>query len=363
MRYVIIGAGAIGGALGARLASSRGAHPPLLVARGAHGEALASRGLRLRTPDQDETVPVVVAHGPHGVRLREDDVLVLATKTHQAEAALREWVDRPVHSIDDAEGVVGTAGERLPILLALNGVASERMALRYFERVFGVCVWMPAVHLEPGEVILRIAPTSGMFLIGRYAAAVSAADRDLLAAVSADWSAASFVVHTMDDVMRWKHAKLLSNLGNALQALLGTDGRAFASLADRLRDEAERVYRMAGIHWASLEEEAALRGDLFDTRPVPGVSGELGGSSWQSMARGSGTIETDYLNGEIAYLARTVGESAPLNAMVARLAREAAASGAGAASMTVDELERRLDEAYSGAMGTAETGSLRAATP
>ncbi|WP_150306501.1 ketopantoate reductase family protein [Planctomonas psychrotolerans] len=351
MRYVIIGSGAIGGALGARLAGAGGAHPPVLVARGDHGRALSTSGLRLRTPDEDITIPVVVAQTPQEVTLRDDDVLVLTTKTHQAEAALRDWVDRPVlageSAADPGATVVGTAGERLPILLALNGVASERMALRYFERVFGVCVWLPAVHLEPGEVILRIAPTSGMFLIGRYAGpgVASPADRELLATVTADWTAASFVVHTMDDVMRWKYAKLLSNLGNALQALLGARSPSLSTIADRLRTEAEEVYRSAGIEWASPDEEAALRGDVFDNRPVPGTPTELGGSSWQSMARGSGTIETDYLNGEIAYLARSNGGRAPLNAMVARLAREAAVAGAGAGSMTADELERRLDEA------------------
>jgi 2-dehydropantoate 2-reductase len=63
-----------------------------------------------------------------------------------------------------------------------------------------------------------------------------------------------------------------------------------------------------------------------------------GGSSWQSLARGTGTIETDYLNGEIVLLGRLHGVPTPVNATVQRVARELAASGAPPASMSPDEL-------------------------
>jgi 2-dehydropantoate 2-reductase len=339
VRYIIIGVGAIGGVLGARLAQHSTENRPLLIARGEHGAAIARNGLRLRTPDEDALVPVDSASGPDGVVLRSDDVLVLATKTQQAQAALEQWVDAPVF---DDEGVrLGTAGELLPVFTALNGVESERIALRLFARVFGVCVWLPAAHLVPGEVILRIGPTSGMFIIGRYGAALDVADETLLATIAKDWTASSFTIHIVDDVMRWKYNKLLSNLGNAVQALLGAIDSDGAAIADRLQAEAETIYRASGIEWASEAEEAAWRGDVFRIRPVPGTPEQLGGSSWQSLARGS-SIETDYLNGEIALIARLHGMRAPLNATVQRLAREAAASGSGLGSLTAAELAKLL---------------------
>jgi len=337
MRYVIVGAGAIGGVLGARLAQAGGPHPPLLVARGEHGAVIARYGLRIRDPDADVRVRVEAVAGPDEVTLAEDDVLVLATKTPQVDEAMRQWVDAPVHSGGE---IVGTAGERLPVLLALNGVESERIATRYFDRVFGVCVWMPAVHLEPGEVIVRIAPRSGAFIVGRYGADADERDRELLDTVTADWDAAGFDVHPVDDVMRWKHRKLLANLGNAVQALAGPSGGG--GVSRRLRAEAEEVFRRAGVEWATESEEEAWRGGIFDDRPVPGTPDELGGSSWQSLRRGTGSIETDYLNGEIAALARRVGVEAPLNARVQRLARRASAEGAEAGSLGVDGLEAAL---------------------
>lgn len=341
-RYVIVGAGAIGGCLGGRIAQNAGA-PPLLVARGANGEAIRAEGLLLRDPDRTERVRVPVAAGPDDAQLRTDDVLVLATKTQQLQAALMEWVDQPVH---DAEGRrVGTAGELLPVLTALNGVESERMALRVFRRVYGVCVWVPAVHLRPGEVMISIAPLSGVFIVGRYGRPLGGAqaDADLLESVRTDWQAAGFGMHVVDDVMAWKHRKLLANLGNAVQALLGSGGgddlRAAASEAARsARAEALTVYDAAGITIPDDQAEADWRGDSFALRPIPGVEAAMGGSSWQSLERGTGSIETDYLNGEIVLLGRQFGVATPVNEALQQMARRAAAEGKGPGSAAPQEL-------------------------
>ncbi|GAA4267432.1 ketopantoate reductase family protein [Frondihabitans peucedani] len=340
MRYVIIGAGAIGGVLGGRLAEHSTDHPCLLIARGDHGHAIEAAGLRVRSPDTDTVIRLPLASSAAAVHLQIDDVLVFATKTQQVEQALLEWADQPVHA---GRRQVGTAGAILPVFTALNGIESERLALRYFSRVFAVCVWLPGVHLTPGEVIVRIAPSSGTFIVGRYGAPPTQADRELLATLQADWTAATFRVFLADDVLRWKHRKLLSNLGNALQALLGPDAEGADRLHARLEAEAVEVYEAAGVSWPSDEEEEAWRGDAFDVRPVPGVDGDLGGSSWQSIQRGTGSIETDFLNGEIALMARLHGREAPLNAEVQRVARQAAANGAAPASMTAEQLTAALD--------------------
>ncbi|MCU1528200.1 MAG: hypothetical protein JWP75_1963 [Frondihabitans sp.] len=341
MRYVIIGAGAIGGTLGGRLAQ-HSPHPPLLIARGDHGAAIAANGLRLRSPDDDTVVRVSVASNPADVTLLDDDVLVFATKTQQIEDAVLQWVDQPVVSASSSL-LVGTAGDLLPVFTALNGIESERIALRYFRRVFGICVWLPAVHLTAGEVAVRIAPTSGTFIIGRYGARADASDRALLTTLAADWEASTFRVFVVDDVMPWKHRKLLANLGNAVQALLGPSFSP--SLMPRIRAEAEETFRTAGITMPSDADEEEWRGDVFSTRPIPGLEGSLGGSSWQSLQRGAGSIETDFLNGEIALLARSQGRDAPLNATVQRLARQASAKGTGAGSMAEAELTAELDAA------------------
>jgi 2-dehydropantoate 2-reductase len=332
-RYIMVGAGAVGAGIGGRLFHA--GHEVVLVARGEHLAAMRSSGLRIRTPEEDLRLQVSAVAGPAEVELRADDVLVLATKTHQAQDALLAWADQPV-----AGG--GTAGERLPIVMALNGVASESMAMRYFARVYGACVWMWTAHLAPGEVIIRGAPTSGMFHLGRVPAlATDNHDRQLLAGIRDDWVSAKLATVLPADVMEWKYRKLISNVGNAFQALIGGRGRTGA-MVKAAEAEGRAVLDAAKISYTSDADEAAARAKSFTIAPVPGEPDYLGGSTWQSLARGTGNVETDYLNGELVMIARQLGIEAPINAKVAALVRQAAARGAAPGSMTVEELRTSL---------------------
>lgn len=336
-RYVVVGAGAVGGTIGARLAHA--GQDVVLVARGEHLRAIHAKGFRLRTPHLDTTVRIPAVGSPQTFELTEEDVLVLATKTHQAQEALALWADAKVIS----DGVaIGTAGHLLPILTALNGVASETIALRYFQRVYGVCVRMPAAHLNPGEVIARGTPSSGLLHIGRVPA-MQTTERDLqlLAGITEDWTKSGVTVQIADDVMPWKYRKLISNIGNVFQALLGSRELG-GPLIDAAREEARSVLDSAGITYTDDATEEALRAESFSVAEVPGAPAELGGSSWQSLARGTGSIETDYLNGEIVLIARQQGLNAPINATMTSLARKAARSGARPGDITPDELAAAL---------------------
>ena len=330
-RYVVIGAGAIGGAVAGLLADT--GIDAIAVARGAHAAAITERGLSVRMPERAFTVRIPCVTDPSELQLAVGDVLVLATKTHQADVALRQWVDAPVV---DGDTTVGTAGEVLPILTALNGVVSEDLALRYFDRVIGVCVWMPAAHIEPGEVIVRGAPIAGTFHIGSVPAHRDEAA--LLDDIDRDWTAAGLRILRPDDVMPWKYRKLVSNIGNAFQALVGAGG-SVGALVRAAQDEAGAVLDAAGIDVIADEDEAAERAASgLRIVEVPGQTEALGGSSWQSLARGTGDIETDYLNGEIALIARRLGIEAPINAGIARLARRAAADGQAPGAITAEAL-------------------------
>jgi len=331
-RYVVIGAGAVGSGIGGSL--QHAGVEAVLVARGEQLAALRRGGLQIVTPTDTHQVEVTAVGDPNELALRPDDVLVLATKTHQAEAALVQWADVPVDR-------GGTAGERLPLVIALNGVAADWLALRYFRRVYGACVWMWANYTKPGRVILSGSPTLGLFHIGRVPAApADESDADLLSSIRREWSAAALDVRLPRDVMPWKYRKLITNLGNAFQALVG-DAEGTGSLVREAVAEGRAVLAAAGIEVTSEEEEAADRKD-YTVIDLSERQGFLGGSTWQSLARGTGNVETDYLNGEIVLEARRHGLDAPINARVASLVRRAAGRGEGAATMGIEELRVRL---------------------
>ena len=77
-------------------------------------------------------------------------------------------------------------------------------------------------------------------------------------------------------------------------------------------------------------------------KPVPGVPEFVGGSTWQSLHRGTRNIETDYLNGEIVMIAHRLGLDAPINEQLATLARRAAATGAKPGDMSAEQLAAQL---------------------
>ncbi|WP_406185539.1 ketopantoate reductase family protein [Streptomyces sp. NBC_01006] len=329
MRYIIIGAGAIGATIGGRLTEA-GAEV-VLVARGAHAEALTADGLRLTTADGARVHRIPVVTGPAELgELRPDDVLLLTVKTQDAIAALDAWGDAEV-----AGG--GTAAQRLPVLCAQNGVESERLALRRFARVYGVCVWLPATFLEPGVVSALCAPLTGILHIGLAAGGADARARR----IAADLERSGFEAPVVEDVMRWKYAKLLGNLGNAVQATTGPEPHpAKTALLLRARQEGRAALGAAGIAYASEAEQAAARDGKVDQPP-----GVRGGSSWQSLRRGTGSIEADYLNGEISLLGRLHGVPTPVNDTLRHAANIFAREGLPPGAMSIEDLTALADEA------------------
>ena len=312
MRFVVVGAGAVGGVVGGLL--SRHGHDVAFVARGGHGATIAERGLTVRTPTGDFVVETTVAPTLGELGIDVGDVVLIAVKSNDTEGVL-----------DD---LAAAGSPSTPVACLQNGVVNESLAAARFENVYGVPVMCPTLHLEQGTVVAYASPVAAILDVGRYPAGAD----DTAAAVAAAFEASTIVSEVRPDIMRWKWAKLLLNLGNAIEAVCGQAAR-FGPLGAMLREEGEAALRAAGIVFASAEEDAARRGDIlqWDPRDRPG------GSSWQSLARGQ-AIETDYLNGEIVRLGARHGVATPLNDVLTRRANGLAASTAGPGSVPVDEI-------------------------
>ena len=65
-------------------------------------------------------------------------------------------------------------------------------------------------------------------------------------------------------------------------------------------------------------------------------------SSWQSLARATGSIEADYLNGEIVLQGRLHDVPTPVNLLLQQLATTAARDGRRPGTLPVDELIQML---------------------
>ncbi len=320
MRFVIYGVGAIGGVLAAKL--TLGGANVEGIARGAQLEALRSKGLTLRTPAGDEHVRFKVAPDLAGLGITADDVIVLAMKSQDTMGALYAL---------RAAGITDQ-----PIVCAQNGVANERIALRFFPNIYGMMMVMPATYVTPGEVVAFGMPKAGFFDLGRYPSGNDAT----VAAICAALDGAGFAAFASDRVMDSKYAKLILNLGNVLDAAVG-EQKGLMELAAPVLAEGRAVLTAAGIAFSDVGPDTERRKQFTQMRPVPGAE-RIGSSSAQSLARGAGSIETDYLNGEIVLLGRLHGVPTPLNAKLVALGAWLVAERRPPGSLSLAEVEAAL---------------------
>jgi 2-dehydropantoate 2-reductase len=132
VRIAILGAGATGGFLGARLA--KGGADVVLIARGPHLQAMRESGLRLIEADGEMTVPVEATDDLAAIR--SSDFVFVTLKAHSVPAM--------------AEGISANLGDQTVVVSAQNGIPWW-----YFQRHGGE---LDGIHLEtvdPGGVIGR----------------------------------------------------------------------------------------------------------------------------------------------------------------------------------------------------------------
>ena len=322
MRFVIFGAGAIGGVVGARL--NQAGYDVCLIARGEHYRVIAEHGLRLEEPDRESVQRVEVVDGPAGVAWTERDIVLLATKSQDSLEALI--------------ALRAAAGPVAAVCCLQNGVENERIAARLFTDVYAAVVMAPTAHLEPGIVQAYGTNLTGMIDIGRYPNGVDGRVEELCEALRA----ANFGSEARPDVMRLKYAKLIANLANAVRAITDDDAPEAEELIDRARSEGRAVLEAAGIAFKAPEvDDVRGRWKRFGVREIGGRP-RAGSSTWQSLARGTHSVETDYLNGEIVMLGRLHGVPTPVNQLLQNLAWEGARAGRAPGWLPVQELLERL---------------------
>ena len=293
MRYVVVGAGAVGGGTAALLHEA--GHDVQLVARGSTLAALRSDGLDLAVGDRTRTVQVPTLAGLHEAAWDRESVLVLAVKSQHTPDLLPALAHVPAH---------------VPVLCLQNSVANERLLLAHRDpaTVHGVVVMMPASSLRPASVVLHSLGRPGLLDLGLAAGGTDQVDL----AVAADLASAGFDSVPREDVMAWKRRKLLLNLGNAVDAAY-REGPDADALADRVRREGVAAFAAAGLTVVGEEADRARRGELL--RPLVRRD-EAGSSTWQSIQRRTGDTEADQLNGEVVRLGATYAVDTPANAAV-----------------------------------------------
>ncbi|WP_456456978.1 ketopantoate reductase family protein [Nitratifractor sp.] len=170
MKIMIVGAGGVGGYLGARFIRA-GEEAVSLVARGAHLEAIRQEGLQIEDAEERYTVhPAHVLEDPAGLGIQ--DLILLTLKATDLETGL--------------ESLRSNVSERTVILPLLNGVEYRPRILQHYPRADALegCIYILSNIIEPGVIrkkgeIFRLCWGKENFDPADYAAIARLFDRSL----------------------------------------------------------------------------------------------------------------------------------------------------------------------------------------
>ncbi|HLP22829.1 MAG TPA: ketopantoate reductase family protein [Microbacteriaceae bacterium] len=316
MRIGVIGAGAMGGLLAARLSDA--GHAVQVVARGTHRDAIAENGLRLRGAFGEVTCRPRVVDALDSVEL-----VLVCVKLHDSEAALRAH----------AAGI-GTA----PVVLIQNGVEGFALARSILPQapLFGGISLIAANFTEPGLVTVT---NPGPVLVGRGYGPADA-ETEAIAGVLADAVPARAIANF--EGATW--TKLVFNMANAIPAITGLSVQQvgahpwLARVPAAAMREAARVGLARGVQFGKLE---GISPDVITSiaeqparETVPFVrasAGDMGdtpnlASMLQSVRRGRPT-EVDFLNGAVVRFGSERGVPTPVNAVLTKMVHRVERTG------------------------------------
>ncbi|HEV8714992.1 MAG TPA: ketopantoate reductase family protein [Candidatus Binatia bacterium] len=332
MRFIIVGAGAVGSVVGSHL--TKAGAQVVLVGDPPHIEKIRRHGLSL-TGKYGEFVTYPSTCASFGEwQYQPDDVIFLAVKTYDTPVALEQ---------------LGTkVPADTPVFCLQNTVSNEPLAAQHFTRVYGVALHLGARFIFPGEVSHLGGNT---LVIGRYPRGQDALADTVVTALN---SAKLHGVST-DDVMAYKWAKLCINLLNSPLAILGLSGEEawndseVRPLLAAILDEAKQVLGKSEIPLKTLpgdqpltEMIAAFRRADFTPRPLSERALQVYPSMWQDLYCRRGRTEARYLNGKIVELGQQMAIPTPVNALLVQVADRMAERRELPGTYTVADLNRRL---------------------
>ncbi len=292
MRILVIGAGAVGGYFGGRLAAA-GRDVTFLV-RGARAEQLRRSGLRIFDPYGDVQVrPKLLLAEELKARPEVFDLIVLSTKAYALEAAMEDFAP-----------AVGSATVILPLLNGLRHL--EALDARFgAEKVVGGFTYIVADMDAEGGVHSMTQLHDLSF--GERDKAVTAR----IQAIDEMLRGAGFDAYLKPDILAamWQKWALLAAMGAITCLMRGSIGAVVAAPggAETARAIIAECVAMATANGYPPEATALA----MMTQRLTEAGSPLTASMYRDLQRGS-RVEADHILGDLLERGRKHGVEAPL---------------------------------------------------
>lgn len=305
MRFVVYGAGAVGGVLGGHLARDK--HEVLLVCRGDHAAAITEQnGLRMKSATGDYFAHLTATPTIATEHFKNDTCIFFVPKSNDTRSCL--------------DTLAGCTPADTPLFCFQNGVANEAVIAEKFTDVYGGVCRMTCSFLQPGQVSFR---KFGRLIIGKYPKGASAYAKK----VGKMLGTAGFDVAISNSITSDKWLKLVTNLQSAYNAIVDErdhDSVEFIRLKVGVITEAKRVLKAAKIRTKSADGKDPSIDEMIDDlqkphAPRPQSSVRVHNSTWQNLYLKRTDAENAYFHGPIIELASKHGIPVPNNAIALEL--------------------------------------------
>jgi 2-dehydropantoate 2-reductase len=293
MKIHVLGAGALGCAIGGTLAAA-GSQVTLIARSREHVDAVNARGLVLRDADSGERV-VEVAAATDARGLSPADLVIVLVKSFHTEAAIG--------------GYKCALGEHTIVMSLQNGLGHEDVLEKAIgrERLLAGKTYVGGVFLAPG--VVRAGVQGKLTLIGEPGGGISKRAQR----IAAEFERAGLKTTVSDNISGVIWDKLLVNTATGalsaitrlsygpLYAVPELEATAIAAVA-----EAMAVARAKGVTLSIEEPVDAWR------MAGAGLGPDFKASMLQSLEKGSVT-EVDFINGAVVREGERLGVPTPVN--------------------------------------------------
>ena len=291
MKIAVMGAGAIGGYFGGRLAKA--GFDVSFIARGAHLDVIRKNGLKVLSPLGDFTIhPATVTDDP--AEVGPVDVILFMVKNYDTLRA--------------AEQIRPLVGPDTAIIPFQNGVEARAMLSNVLgaRHVLGGVAFIPASIQEPG--VIKHNAELAKLVFGEFDKQITPRALSFLDAL--EKAGVTGEIPADISMVLWSKLMFLTSMSaiNCITrqpvGLVQSDGETIALYMDALRE----VAAVAAAHGVSLGEEA-IANNMALAKSFPPNNKT---SMFQDLEAGR-RLEIDYLSGAVVRLGREKGIETPIH--------------------------------------------------
>lgn len=291
MKYLIIGAGAIGSALGANL--KKNGFSVTLVANSPHTKQINENGLSVITQDGNFNVEIPCYDSLEGIKISKETIIFLTMKfDRRFEKTLL--------------GMQKKGFCENPVVCFQNGVEAEKVAEKFCSKLYGGVARMTCTIRKWGELSYA---KQGIFIVGKYPKGTD----KICDKIKFDLESAGFQIGVAPEIIADKYLKILVNLNSATHALFKNIPENLKKLAEikfNVLREGIEVFEKAGIDAFPSCGLGSTKEEMLENFKEPKEQKfrfQTYNSTWQNLYWQKEDTETKYFNGLVVGLGGKFG--------------------------------------------------------